>query len=109
MDVFQVMQTFSMHKRPIDVLGHFQTFEYGIILPNMGTRAAANMVQKLQASLHSIEFRSGISGQNLLLDFGIAGIPEHCKKLGQIIPAAAQARQRAEASTANIVLYEPGG
>lgn len=109
LDVFQIMECIARMKRPIDFLGHFQTFEYAIALPNMGSRSAANVVQKIQASIPSITFRSGINPQSVNLDFGIAGIPEHCMELGQIIPAAAQARIRAEGSSSNVAVYENQG
>lgn len=106
LDVFEIMTCITKMKRPIDILGHFQTFEYAIALPNMGCRTAANVVNKIQATMPTIKFKSGISPHDIRLDFGIAGIPEHCSKLGQIIPAASQARKRAETSSANVVLYE---
>lgn len=109
LDVYQIMECISKMKRPIDILGHFQTFEYAIILPNMGSRAAASVVQKIQSSIPSIVFKSGINGHSVVLDFGIAGIPEHCSELGQIIPAAAQARVRAEGSSSNVAVFENQG
>mgnify|MGYP001256771246 CR=1 FL=1 len=106
LDVFDIMAQITEMKRPIDILGHFQTFEYGLILPNMGSRAAANVVQKIQSAIPSVAFKSGINGASITIDFGIAGIPEHCTSMGQLIPAAAEARKRAESTSSNVMVYQ---
>lgn len=106
LDVFDIMSKISEMKRPIDILGHFQTFEYGLILPNMGSRSAANIVHQIQATMPSINFKSGISGANVILDFGIAGLPEHTTSMGQLIPAAAEARKRAETTSSHVMVFQ---
>ncbi|MEZ4490594.1 MAG: DUF4388 domain-containing protein [Cyanobacteriota/Melainabacteria group bacterium] len=106
LDIFDIMAQITEMKRPIDILGHFQTFEYALILPNMGSRAAANVVQKIQSAIPSVTFKSGINGANITIDFGIAGVPEHCTSMGQLIPAAAEARKRAESTSSNVMVYQ---
>ncbi|MBK9146063.1 MAG: DUF4388 domain-containing protein [Candidatus Melainabacteria bacterium] len=106
LDVRDLMAAIASIKRPIDMLGHFQTFDYGIILPNTGTRSAAVFCQRVQDTVVSSEFSSGMKGSEVVLSFGIAGIPENCSSMGQLLPAADQAKKAAETSSSHLVLFQ---
>lgn len=99
--VKEVMSIVNTIRRPIDMAGHFQMFDYGVVLPNTGTRSAAVFAQKLQESVA----QSPIS-QNIVMCFGIAGIPENCKSMGQLLSAATEAKKHAESSASPVILYQ---
>jgi hypothetical protein len=99
--VKEIMQIIHNIKRPIDMLGHFQMFDYGCVLPNTGTRSAAVFAQKVQESVASVT-----AAHNLVMCFGIAGIPENCKSMGQLLSAASEAKKYAESSGSPVILYQ---
>lgn len=100
----EVMQIIQAIKRPIDMIGHFQMFDYGLVLPNTGTRSAAVFAQKVQESVAQV-----IVANNLVMCFGIAGIPENCKSMGQLLSAAYEAKKYAEQSASPVILYQNMG
>jgi len=99
--VKEIMNHIATLKRPIDMLGHFQMFDYGIVLPNTGTRSAAVFAQKLQESVSHV-----VTNHNVVMCFGIAGIPENCKTMGQLLSAASEAKKHAESSASPVILYQ---
>lgn len=99
--VKEIMQIINNIKRPIDMLGHFQMFDYGCVLPNTGTRSAAVFAQKVQESVAQVA-----ATHNLVMCFGIAGIPENCKSMGQLLSAASEAKKYAESSASPVILYQ---
>ncbi|MBX3077329.1 DUF4388 domain-containing protein [Candidatus Obscuribacterales bacterium] len=99
--VKEIMSVIHSLKRPIDMIGHFQMFDYGVVLPNTGTRSAAVFAQKVQESLAQLP-----AAQNVVMCFGIAGIPENCKTMGQLLSAASEAKKHAESSASPVILYQ---
>ena len=99
--VKEIMSTIHAIKRPIDMVGHFQMFDYGVVLPNTGIRSAAVFAQKVQESLSQLP-----AAQNVVMCFGIAGIPENCKTMGQLLSAATEAKKHAESSASPVILYQ---
>lgn len=97
----EIMQIIQNIKRPIDMIGHFQMFDYGCVLPNTGTRSAAVFAQKVQESVAQVA-----ATHNLVMCFGIAGIPENCKSMGQLLSAASEAKKYAESSASPVILYQ---
>lgn len=97
----EIMQIIQNIKRPIDMIGHFQMFDYGCVLPNTGTRSAAVFAQKVQESVAQVA-----ATNNLVMCFGIAGIPENCKSMGQLLSAASEAKKYAEQSASPVILYQ---
>jgi hypothetical protein len=99
--VKEIMAIVNQIRRPIDMVGHFQMFDYGIVLPNTGTRSAAVFAQKLQESVSQTP-----AAQSVAMSFGIAGIPENCKTMGQLLSAATEAKKHAESSASPVILYQ---
>ncbi len=102
----EIMAVIGAVKRPIDMIGHFQMFDYAMVLPNTGTRSAAVFAQKIHEAVGSAKFSNDTMNQHIVMCFGIAGIPENCRSMGQLLSAASEAKKHAESSMSPVVLYQ---
>jgi GGDEF domain-containing protein len=97
-------------KRAVDVVGHFRTFEFGLVLPNTDIAGAMVFCNRLMEAVRGATV-GGISGRSLALAFGISGVPEDCQNLGILLSAAVDAKEQAKEMGAPVVafrsLYKP--
>lgn len=91
-------------KRPLDVLGHFETLEYALLLPNTKPSAAAFVANRMLDVLTSTPLGQGIDKSNLVIAFGIASIPSEGEDLQTLLDAARTAKNEAKTGTFPIVL-----
>lgn len=102
----EVISVIDANKRPIDMLGHYQMFDFAVLLPNTGTRSAAVFTQKIHEAVAAHTFASGIPAGDIMMCFGIAGLPENCKNMGQLLSASGEAKKHAETSASPVILYQ---
>lgn len=102
----EVIAVIDANKRPIDMIGHYQMFDFAVLLPNTGTRSAAVFTQKVHEAVAAHEFSSGVPAGDVMMCFGIAGLPENCKNMGQLLSASGEAKKHAETSAAPVILYQ---
>ncbi len=91
-------------KRPLDVLGHFETFEYALLLPNTKPSAAAFVANRMLDVLTSTPLGQGIDKSSLVIAFGVASIPSEGEDLQTLMDAARTAKNEAKNGTFPIVL-----
>lgn len=102
----EVIAVIDANKRPIDMVGHYQMFDFAVLLPNTGTRSAAVFTQKVHEAVAAHKFSSGIPVGDIMMCFGIAGLPENCKNMGQLLSASGEAKKHAETSASPVILYQ---
>ena len=102
----KVMDVVKSSKRPIDILGHFQGLDFALVLPNTGTRSAAVFVQKLRDKIEESCLNQGGEGEAVRAVFGIAGIPENCSSIGQLVAAAGHAKRSAKTLDTEMVMFK---
>ncbi|HEY9786082.1 MAG TPA: DUF4388 domain-containing protein, partial [Candidatus Obscuribacterales bacterium] len=100
----EALQAISLCKRKMDVLAHFESFEYALLLPLTRVDSAITLVQHLIEVLNSGPFAQRIGYHNIGLSFGIAGMPEDTKELGLLLAGARRAKNRAKESISPVVL-----
>jgi len=93
-------------KRKIDVLGHFETLDYGLILPFTDTIGGALVAQRIIETVLAATKDKGFDPLSIKIAIGVAGIPEDCKDLALLITAAKEARKRAKQSASAIMLFK---
>jgi GGDEF domain-containing protein len=95
-------------KRPIDVMGHFETFDFAIFMPNTQVKSAKVFAARLMEMLAADPFVPRPFGQ-LALFFGIAGAPEDTMELNVMLSAARECKRRGiEGGTPVTTLKELG-
>lgn len=82
-------------KRPFDILAHYETFDFAVVLPGANTKSARIFAQRLADSLINVPLIPGQT-QRLLLAGGIASIPEDTQELGRLMSAAREAKSKAK-------------
>ncbi len=91
-------------KRPLDSLGHFEMSEYGLLLPNTRPSQAAFVANRILDALANTPLAGDVDRRNLILSFGVAGLPSDGEDLLSLIEAARLAKNEAKEGTFPIVL-----
>jgi len=94
------------HKRPIDVLGHFRSLEYGLILPFTDVNGATIFANKLGEIFAAVTLPKATGPQDTLVSFGVAGIPQDCQNLGTLVSAAVEAKRTARTTLTRVVAFK---
>lgn len=92
-------------RRNLDILAHFETFDFAAILPHTTTDSAAFFAQRVIELIMSTPLAQGLHPSLVSLSFGVAGVPEDCDDPAFLIAAAKEARVRASQSTIPICLF----
>lgn len=82
-------------KRPFDILAHYETFDFAILLPGATAKAARMFGYKVAESLLNVQLMPSQT-QRLLLAGGIATAPEDTHDLGRFLAAAREAKNKAK-------------
>ncbi|CAN5509456.1 hypothetical protein BH11CYA1_BH11CYA1_14460 [soil metagenome] len=101
--VKRAMQRISLVKRPIDMLGHYETFDFGLILPNSNAKAAGALAHRIVDVLREAPLTADMDPKGMVFAFGVAGVPEDSQELDKLLSAAKGARDMSK-STQRIVL-----
>jgi hypothetical protein len=91
-------------KRPLDTLGHFESLDYAIVLPNTKSSSAAFVANRMYEALTATPLYPGIDRSNIALAFGIASLPADGDDLQSLVNAAKDAKYRAKQGAFPIVL-----
>jgi len=91
-------------KRSLDVLAHFETLSYILLLPNTEAPSAAMLAHRLLETMRSSPIMPGVD--NLALAFGIAGVPEDCHDMGLLLSAAKASKMVAQRNNYPIVMFK---
>lgn len=102
--VRRAMQRISLIKRNIDMLGHYETFDYGIILPNTNSAAAMALTNRVSDVLREAPLSSNMDPRSLAIAFGVASIPDDCQELDKLVNLAKSSRERAKQTNQRVVL-----
>lgn len=100
----RAMQRIGLVKRQIDALGHYETFDYAILLPNTNAAAAAALANRISDVLREAPLASDMDSRALALAFGVATVPEDCVDLDRLIQFAKKARDEAKNGKKRVVL-----
>ncbi|MBI4533901.1 MAG: DUF4388 domain-containing protein [Candidatus Melainabacteria bacterium] len=103
--VRELARRVSSIKRNIDVLGHYETFDYGLLLPNTSLAAAAVCANRLAELVLRTPLTVDLNVGSIALAVGVASIPEDCHDLGMLLAAAIEAKNRAKKGTSPVVLF----
>lgn len=102
--VRRAMQRIGLVKRQVDQVGHYETFDYAIILPNTNSMAAGALANRIVSVLLEAPLSSDMDSRSLALAFGVATVPEDCQELDKLIVLAKRARDHAKKTNQRVVL-----
>jgi hypothetical protein len=101
--VKRAMQRVALVKRPIDMLGHYETFDFGLILPNTNAKAAGALANRIVDVLREAPLTADVDPRSLVFAFGIASVPEDCQEPDKLLAVAKKARDMSK-QTQRVVL-----
>jgi len=91
--------------RDIDTIGHYETLDYGLILPQTTGRSATVVAQRVAEKLKAVPI-AGLGAHTVNVSFGIAAVPQDTKSPGGLMLAAAEAKKNARKNNLMIVEYK---
>lgn len=102
----EAVRRISRIKRHVDLLAHYETFDYAMLLPNTKAGGAEIFANRVVKALMAEPLLSGqVDQSNLSVAFGIASIPEDFLELGLVLSGAEAAKNLAIHSDDKVVLY----
>ncbi|MBX9666905.1 MAG: DUF4388 domain-containing protein [Candidatus Obscuribacterales bacterium] len=103
--VAEVFRRISQLKRHIDMVAHYETYDYAMILPNTKSAGANVFAQRVVNALLSTPLPGGVQAGKLSIAFGVACIPEDCVDLSYVLAAAEAAKAQAILLAAPVILF----
>ena len=100
----QVARRINLVKRPLDLLGHFETLEFALLLPNTKPTRAVFIANRIMDAVTNAPLSKEIDAKSLQLYFGVAGLPADGDDLATLISKARDAKVEAREGTFPIVL-----
>lgn len=92
-------------KRKLDLVGHFDESNCGMLLPETDAAGAAVFANRIAQFLKKPALSADMEGQVLVLSFGIASIPDDARDLETLIAAARVAKNKSKMMGAPVILY----
>ncbi len=92
-------------KRELDLLTHFETFDFALLLPHTDVDGAATFIRRLERIISGDPLNNTIHAQSVVSYFGIAGMPQDCEDPGVLLAAARQAKETAGRRQLPLMLF----
>lgn len=101
----EAVRRISRVKRHVDLLAHYETYDYALLLPNTKTGGALIFANRVVKALQSEPLAPGLGRSNLSLAFGIACIPEDFLDLSMLLSAAEVAKDESVKTGQPVILF----
>lgn len=102
--VLDAVLRISQLKRHVDLLAHYDAFDYAMLLPNTRANGAHTFASRIIRSLTS-EPLGGIDPAQISLAFGSASIPDDFVDLSSLLGAADLAMNQAKQRMTPLIMY----
>ncbi len=95
----------SKLKRHVDMLGHYDAFDYVLLLPSTKAGGAQIFANRIVKALTASPLAGGVDSSLLSLAFGSASIPDDFLDLSMLLGACDSAMNRARQTKQSVVMY----
>ncbi|HEY9772998.1 MAG TPA: DUF4388 domain-containing protein [Planktothrix sp.] len=95
----------SQLKRHQDLLAHYDTYDYALLLPNTKAAGAQTFANRVIKVLTASPLAGGIDASQLTISLGCASIPEDCTDLTVLLGAADLAMQQSRQLKQPLVMF----
>ena len=103
--IVEAVLRISKLKRHVDLLAHYDTYDYALLLPNTKAKGARIFCSRIINALRNTEL-AGVEPKNLSIAFGSASVPEDFKDLSALLGAADLAMKHAREKEIPLVLFK---
>lgn len=101
----EIAKRINLITRKIDLLAHFETFSFMILLPYTNVNAASVVANRITQAILSSPV-CDLDSRYIAVAMGIAGLPEDCNDIGMLLAGAKEAKKRAQQGSSPIVLLK---
>lgn len=91
--VREVRERINKLKRKTDILAHYETLRFALLLPETESVAATSFANRLAEILMTSPLADGGTGCPIVASVGVASIPEDCQALGVLLAKAKPPKQ----------------
>jgi diguanylate cyclase (GGDEF)-like protein len=103
--VKEMVKRIKSIKRNLDILAHYQTLDFAMLLPITNNAAASIMANRIAEVLLSSPLTADLHSHKLELSIGIASMPEDCRELGMVLSAAWEAKNQSKELNKPVLLF----
>lgn len=103
--VMEAVLRISQLKRHVDLIAHYDAFDYALLLPNTRCAGAEVFVKRIIKALSEKPLGGGVEPDELTLAFGSSSVPEDFKDLSGLLGAADLAMHQARDSQNTLIMY----
>ncbi len=103
--VMDAVLRISQLKRHVDLLAHYDAYDFALLLPNTKAQGASVFVNRFVKAVTERPLAGGIDPSQLSLSCGISAVPEDFKELSALLGAADLAMKQARETNTTVVLY----
>ncbi|HEY9776829.1 MAG TPA: DUF4388 domain-containing protein [Planktothrix sp.] len=103
--VLDAVLRISQLKRHVDLLAHYDSMDYALLLPNTKANGAQIFAKRIVKSLTDSPLAGDISSSDLSLAVGVASMPEDFSELGELLGAADMAMAQSRDTKKPVIMY----
>jgi len=96
--VREFAQRIEKLKRKTDLLSHFETFHFAMLLPQTYGSSARSFAARVGDVVLSSALSEGLNASSIVMGIGAACVPEDCQDLGMLLSLAKPRRQPVQGS-----------
>lgn len=75
-------------KRRTDVLTHYESYGFALLLPETESTSAKNFAGRLAEMLMTTPLSAAFGGKPVLVSVGVGAVPDDCTTVGAMLAAA---------------------
>ncbi len=95
----------SQLKRHVDLLAHYDAYDYALLLPNTKANGSQIFANRLVRALTASPLGGEVGPSNLALSMGCSSIPEDFVDLSSLLGAADLAMAQAKEQSKSVIMY----
>lgn len=103
--VLDAVLRISQLKRHVDLLAHYDSFDYALLLPNTKANGAQIFAKRIVKALTETPLAGEIDAGRLSLALGCASMPEDFAELSELLGAADLAMSKSRSGKKPVVMY----
>lgn len=103
--VMDAVLRISNIKRHVDLIAHYDAYDYALLLPSTRTQGAEIFIGRVIDALRTKPLGGEIDASQLAMAFGCSSIPEDFKDMSSLLGAADLAMTQARETDKHVVMY----
>jgi len=103
--VLDAVLRISQLKRHVDLIAHYDQFDYALLLPNTKSNGAQIFAKRIVKALTDTPLAGNVDASKLCISLGCASMPEDFSELSELLGAADLAMAKSRTTQKQVVMY----